>query len=641
MTMLAALNDRLMAWLGRLIPAVDSDPPPAPPGSLLPFFRWALSGTGPVLGAAALVSALAGSAEVLAAMLLGIVIDAAEASGPAALWTENAALLIFTAVFLVAIRPAAYGLSAAYQGVAINPNLLVLVLSRLHRWTMGQAITFFDNDFAGRIAQKQMQTARALTEVTVEVLNTVIFALASLVATLLLVLAVDWRVAAVLLVWLAVYLAFITRYLPRIRIRAEARAAARAAVTGQVVDTVTNMRTVKLFATAEFEDQAALAAMQTYRDRTFEFGTVSTTFRLLLMVIAGVLPVLMVGITLWLWSGGSATAGDIAATGTVALRIAQMTGWVSFALMGLYANLGEVEDGMTTLSPPHQLTDRPGAVPLASAAGISFDTVGFAYGRRSGGVENISLSIAPGEKIGLVGASGAGKSTLVSLLLRLYDTETGAVRIGGQDVRDVTQDSLRRQIGMVTQETAMFNRSAMDNIRYGRPDAPDDAVIAAATAAQAHEFILRLVDFKGRKGYDAHLGERGVKLSGGQRQRIAIARAILKDAPILVLDEATSALDSEVEAAIQQALDVAMRGKTVIAIAHRLSTIARMDRIIVLDHGRIVEQGTHAALLAKGGLYARYWTRQSGGFLRADDLPTDDQPTRHPPAGSHPRDAAE
>jgi ATP-binding cassette subfamily B protein len=552
-------------------------------------------------------------------MLLGIVIDAAEASGPAALFTENAALLVFSAIFLIAIRPAAYGLSAAYQGVAINPNLIVLVLSRLHRWTMGQAITFFDNDFAGRIAQKQMQTARALTEVTVEVLNTVIFALASIIATLLLVLAIDWRVALVLLVWLVGYLSFITRFLPRIRVKAQARAAARAVVTGQVVDTVTNMRTVKLFATAEYEDQAALAAMQSYRDSTFDFGTVSTTFRLLLMVIAGVLPVLMVGVTLWLWSNNAASAGDIAATGTVALRIAQMTGWVSFALMGLYANVGEVEDGMKTLTPAHQLTDKPGAVPLLSAQGAQFDNVSFAYGRRTGGVENVSLTIAPGEKIGLVGASGAGKSTLVSLLLRLYDTETGAVRVGGQDVRDVTQESLRRQIGMVTQETAMFNRSAMDNIRYGRPEATDAEVMEAARKAEAHDFILRLVDFKGRKGYDAHLGERGVKLSGGQRQRIAIARAILKDAPILVLDEATSALDSEVEAAIQLALDIAMQDKTVIAIAHRLSTIARMDRIIVIDQGRIVEEGTHDSLLAQNGLYARYWHRQSGGFLRADD----------------------
>lgn len=608
----------LMSRLGGLIVPFDDQITP-PPGRLIAFFRWALGGTMPVLLFAGLLSALAGSAEVVAAMLLGTVIDAVAAHPPEQMLSENLWLFIGTAIFLIFVRPAAYGLSAAFQGVAIGPNVNVLVLSRLHRWTMGQAITFFDNDFAGRIAQKQMQTARALTEVAVEILNTVVFALASLVATLVLVLAIDWRVAAVLAVWLVGYMVFITRFLPLIRVRAEARAAARAMVTGQVVDTVTNMRTVKLFAHVDFEDQAAIIAMDNYRDKTMVFGIISTTFRFILMVIAGALPVLMVGTTLFLWGQGAATAGDIAAVGTVALRIAQMTGWVSFALMGLYANVGEVEDGMRTLTPPHGLTDRPGAVALRNADSVEFDDVSFAYGRSSGGVENIRLKINAGEKVGLVGASGAGKSSLVSLLLRLYDTETGAVRVGGQDVRDVTQESLRRQIGMVTQETAMFNRSAMDNIRYGRPDATDAEVHEAARRAEAHGFILKLQDFKGRNGYDSQLGERGVKLSGGQRQRIALARAMLKDAPILVLDEATSALDSEVEASIQTALDEIMQGKTVIAIAHRLSTLSSMDRIVVLDAGRIVEEGAHADLLAGNGLYARYWNRQSGGFIRTQD----------------------
>jgi ATP-binding cassette subfamily B protein len=358
--------------------------------------------------------------------------------------------------------------------------------------------------------------------------------------------------------------------------------------------------------------------MQHYRDRTFDFGTVSTSFRFWLMVIAGALPVLMVGTALWLWSHGSASAGDIAATGTVALRIAQMTGWVSFALLTMYANVGEIEDGMRTLTAEHALRDAPHAVPLGRAGDVVFDDVSFAYGRTKGGLQSVSLTIRAGEKIGLVGASGAGKSTLVALLLRLYDTETGTVYVGGHDVRDVTQESLRRQIAMVTQDTAMFNRSARDNIRYGRPDATDAEVEDAARKAEAHDFILNLSDHKGRKGYNAQLGERGVKLSGGQRQRIALARAILKDAPILVLDEATSALDSEVEAQVQAALEVAMEGKTVIAIAHRLSTIARMDRIVVLDHGVIAEEGTHDSLLARGGLYARYWSRQSGGFLDAE-----------------------
>jgi ATP-binding cassette subfamily B protein len=356
--------------------------------------------------------------------------------------------------------------------------------------------------------------------------------------------------------------------------------------------------------------------MDQYRERAHDFGIVSAWFRFALMVLAGLVPVILVGGTLVLWTQGASTAGDIAAASAIAFRLSQMTGWVSFTLMSIYASVGEIEDGIRTLTPPHTLQDAPGARELDRVAGeIVFDGVGFAYGRRTGGVEHIALTIHAGEKVGIVGASGAGKSTLVALLLRLYDTETGRVLIDGIDVRDVTQESLRRQVAMVTQDTALFNRSARDNILYGRPDATDEEMIDAAKRAEAHDFILQLEDFKGRKGYDAHLGERGVKLSGGQRQRIALARAILKDAPILVLDEATSALDSEVEALIQHALENVMEGKTVLAIAHRLSTIARMDRIVVLDSGRIVEQGTHAELLARGGLYARYWERQSGGFL--------------------------
>ena len=430
---------------------------------------------------------------------------------------------------------------------------------------------------------------------------------------------VDGRIAVGLLLWLAVYFAIIRYYMPRIRKFSTERAAARANVTGQIVDTVSNIKTVKLFAHADHEDRAALAAMGKLRDRTLDYGYVSAAFRFWLMALAGVLPVMLVGGALWYWSRGLVSAGDIAATGAVSLRLAQMTGWVSFTLMGLYANIGEVEDGIRTLSPAHTLVDKPGARDLTVTAGeVHFDHVAFAYGRDTGGVMDHDLTIRPGEKLGIVGASGAGKSTLVALLLRLYDAEQGAVLIDGQDVSGVKQESLRRQIGMVTQETAMFNRPALDNIRYGKRDATEAEVVEAAKKAEAHEFILGLQDHKGRTGYGAYLGERGVKLSGGQRQRIALARAILKDAPILVLDEATSALDSEVEASIQTALERVMKGKTVLAIAHRLSTLSSMDRIVVLDHGRIVEQGSHADLLAEGGLYARYWNRQSGGFIHAE-----------------------
>ncbi|MHC0052062.1 ABC transporter ATP-binding protein [Actibacterium sp. D379-3] len=591
-----------------------------PPCTLLAFFRWALSGAWPVLLGAAVLSALAGVMEVVTAFLLGTIIDTALAAGPAAFFSDHWALILGAVAFFVGVRPIVFGLNSGANAIVVAPNVNMLVLTRLHRWTMGQAVTFFDDDFAGRIAQKQMQTSRAMTDVVVEVINVVTFALASFLGSAALLLAIDWRVALALALWLLGYLALISWFLPRIRVRAAARAGARSTVSGQVVDTITNIKTVKLFAHAAHEDRAALNAMARFREKALSFGYISTSFRFALMTVAGVLPVLLIGGALLLWSRGAATAGDIAAAGSVAIRIAQMTGWVSFTLMGVYSNIGEVENGMETLTPPHGLTDAPDATDLPKVQGeIVFDGVSFAYGRQSGGISDIDLTVKPGEKLGIVGASGAGKSTLVALLLRLYDTETGRILIDGFDISKVTQESLRRQIGMVTQETAMFNRSARDNILYGNPEAGEEAMIAAAKRAEAHEFILGLEDHKGRKGYDAHLGERGVKLSGGQRQRIALARAFLKDAPILVLDEATSALDSEVEASIQEALTRVMEGKTVLAIAHRLSTIVQMDRIVVLDAGRIVESGTHDVLRKQGGLYARYWDRQSGGFIGAEE----------------------
>ncbi|MCA8883521.1 MAG: ABC transporter ATP-binding protein [Rhodobacteraceae bacterium] len=603
---------------GLLDPYAPADRPP--PNRLWPFVRWCLAGTMPVLAVAALVSVMAGTLEVVVALLLGQIIDRAVAAGPQAFLAQNGAFLAAGLVLVVVLRPLVLGLSSAMQTVVIAPNISTLVLSRLHRWTMGHAVTFFDNDFAGRISQKELQCSRAITDVTVETLNSLVFALASIVASAALLVSIDWRISVILGLWLVAYLRFITLWLPVIRDRSAARAGARAAVSGQVVDTIANMRTVKLFANDELEAHRARYSMGRYRERALEYGYISTFFRLTLMFMAGLVPALLLGAVLWLWARGAVSPGDIAATGAVAIRIAQMTGWVSFTFMAINANLGEVEDGMRTLSPPHDLRDAPDAVALQPrAAGIRFEGVSFAYGRSKGGVSGIDLAVAPGEKVGIVGASGAGKSTLVGLLMRLHDAETGRVLVCDQDVRGVTQTSLRRQIAMVTQETAMFNRSARDNILYGRPDATDADLVAAARKAEAHGFISGLRDHAGRTGYDAHLGERGVKLSGGQRQRIALARAILKDAPILVLDEATSALDSEVEAAIQHALDRVMDGKTVLAIAHRLSTLAQMDRIVLLDAGQICEEGSHADLLARGGLYARYWHRQSGGFICAPE----------------------
>lgn len=591
-----------------------------PPETLGAFMRWALGGTFKVLGWAALLSCLAGTLEVITAFLLGAIIDGAVSGSPSTFFSENVSLIIVFVAFFLLLRPLVFGLNAGANAIVIGPNVNPLVLSRLFRWTLGQSVTFFDNDFAGRIAQKQMQTARAITDVAVETINVVAFALASLIGSALLLITIDWRIALVLAVWLGLYLTMIKWFLPRIRVRAMDRAGARAMLSGQVVDTITNIKTVKLFAHAEHEDRAALSAMKIFRDKALYFGNLATTFRFTLMFVGGSLPVLLIGSALLLWTNGLASAGDIAAAGAISIRISQMTGWVSFTLMGIFSNIGEVEDGMRTLSPPHTLTDAAGASDIKNASSIHFKDVTFAYGRDFGGIRQTDLKIAEGEKLGIVGASGAGKSTLVSLLLRLYDPEKGQVLIGDQDLKSVTQESLRRQIGMVTQETAMFNRSARDNILYGQPEASEEKMIDAAKRAEAHEFILDLEDHRGRKGYDAYLGERGVKLSGGQRQRIALARAILKDAPILVLDEATSALDSEVEAEIQTALTKVMEGKTVLAIAHRLSTIALMDRIVVMDAGRIVEQGNHSELLQKNGTYARFWNRQSGGFIGIEEV---------------------
>ncbi|MEL6957423.1 MAG: ABC transporter ATP-binding protein [Pseudomonadota bacterium] len=582
-----------------------------PPKTLLKFVGWSIRGAGWAIGLTILLSLANGATEVATAWALGRIVDAVAAGSLAA----DGWVLALGLVLLLLARPMFFAGGAFVQSIILGPGLFTQSLQRLYRHSIGQAVSFFDNDFAGRIAQKHMQTAGAMAQAVTETCGPILFGIASVLGAIFLVATISPVLTLVVLIWFVFYLGFLRLTIPRVRSRSAARAEARSQVTGQVVDTVTNIKTVKLFARGEHEDEQAIEAMRKLHQRQGEFGEVTVLFRLGLTVIAGLLPVALLGTALTLTG---ITAGDIAAMGAVAIRLAQMTGFISFTLMAIYAHIGEIEDGMNTLAREHGLTDKPAARALDVTAGqIVFDDVNFSYGGESAALRHLNLTIRPGEKIGIIGASGAGKSTLVSLLLRLYDTESGRILIDDQDIRDIQQDSLRAAISMVTQETALFNRSARDNVAYGNPEATDDAVRDAVAKAEALTFIEGLKDNKGRSGFNAHLGERGVKLSGGQRQRIALARAMLKDAPILVLDEATSALDSEVEAAIQIALERAMQGKTVVAIAHRLSTIAKMDRIIVLEDGRIVEEGTHDDLLQKGGTYAKYWRHQSGGFEAA------------------------
>ena len=590
-----------------------------PPSSVLCFFYWALRGSFPVLILSGLVSIITGLIEVSAVVLLGLLIDAALASSVDNPISNQVLLLALGLSFFLIIRPLVFGAFSYTQTVIVSPNIFNLILSRLHRWTLGQSVTFFENDFAGRIAQKEMQTARAATDVVIEIIHTILLALASVVGAALMLTTVNLTLSLGLIVWLIGYILLIRYFMPKIRQRSREKAGARALVTGQIVDTVTNIKTVKLFAHDKKEDDSAIDAMDNFRDFSIHYGVIAAWFRFCLNGLSGILPIMLVGGSLYYWNMGNVSAGDIAAAGAISLRLSQMTGWVSFTLMTLYANLGEVEDGVKTLSTPYALGDKDRATDLLVSKGsIQFKNVSFTYGKNISAVKNISLSITPGEKIGLVGASGAGKSTLVSLLLRLYEPQKGSVFVDDIDINDITQSSLRKQIAMVTQETALFNRSARDNIMYGNPNATDKELIRATRQAEAHDFILDLEDHKGRKGYDAHLGEQGVKLSGGQRQRIALARAILKDSPVLVLDEATSALDSDVESSIQNALELVMENKTVLAIAHRLSTLAKMDRIIVLNDGQIVEEGTHKNLIKFNGLYRQYWDKQSGGFITTE-----------------------
>lgn len=593
----------------------------APPDKLLPFIVDYAQPFRRVLVAAGLTSVAVAAIEIALIGYMGRIVDLLGSDGgPAQVWERHGAELMLAAAFILLIRPAVQLLDVALLNNALMPNFGTLIRWRAHGHVLRQSVGWFENDFAGRIANRIMQTPPAAGEAVFQVFDAITFALAYLVGAAVLLWNADARLAAPLLIWFALYAILVRWTVRRIGPASKASSDARSRVTGRVVDSYTNIHSVKLFAHHEKELDYAREAIEHVRSTFAAEMRIYTIMDLSLVILNGLLIVGVVGWAVALWMNGSASVGVVAAATALTLRLNAMTGWIMWAVSNFFQNLGVVSEGMETIAQPIGLLDSPGAKPLkVEVGGIEIDRVSHRYGRDAGGLADLSLSIAPGEKIGLVGRSGAGKSTLVKLLLRFYDAEEGAIRIDGQDISRVTQDSLRLAIGVVQQDSSLLHRSVRDNILYGRPEATEEEMIAASRRAEAHEFILDLEDQKRRRGYDARVGERGVKLSGGQRQRVALARAILKDAPILVLDEATSALDSEVEEAIQSTLYGMMEGKTVIAVAHRLSTIAKLDRIVVLDDGRVAEEGTHGELLARSGLYSRFWNRQSGGFIGTDE----------------------
>lgn len=606
----------MFRFFERLVdPYVDYPENDHPPQKLWPFlwdysvpFRRLFVFTG-------IMSIIVAAIEVGLIYYMGRVVDLLD-TDPSSFWSTYGTELMLVALFILFLRPLFQALDILLLNNSILPNFGTLIRWRAHRQVLRQSVGWFENDFAGRIANRIMQTPPAAGEVIFQVFDAISFSLAYLLGAAILLTTSDPRLLLPLLGWFVLY-GFLVRWtIKRVGPASQEASNARSAVTGRVVDAYTNIHSVKMFAHHAQELEYAKEAIE-YSRKTFQkemriFTVMDTT----LVALNGLLIVGVVGWAIALWSQGEASVGVVAAATALTLRLNAMTGWIMWALTTFFRQLGVVAEGMETIAQPIDLVDKMGAKPLVLTDGqVELRDLSHHYGRASGGLDRINLTIKRGEKIGLVGRSGAGKSTLVKLLLRFYDVEQGAIVIDGQDISAVTQDSLRQSIGMVQQDSSLLHRSVMDNILYGRTDATQDDVFAAARQAQAHDFILDLQDPQGRRGYDAQVGERGVKLSGGQRQRVTLARVILKNAPILLLDEATSALDSEVEAAIQDTLYGMMEGKTVIAIAHRLSTIAQMDRILVLDQGRIVEDGPHDALLKQGGLYSDFWARQSGGFL--------------------------
>ena len=591
-------------------------PEHAPPDSLLGFY-WHFARQARALFAALFAAGLAVALlDLLIPLFIGRVVGLLERHGPEGIWTEAGGALATMALVLLIARPLAILAQNLVTQQGIVPGVTSMIRWQSHWHVVRQGLPFFQEDFAGRIANRVMQAGPALRESVVQSVNAVWYIFVYGTGAVLALASTDLRLAVPILCWFVLYATLLRVIVPRMRDRARKASESRSALTGRVVDSYTNIMTVKLFARAEQEDAHVREALERL-NRDFGHQTRLVTLNsLLLSSLNAMLIVSTAGLAIWLWSRGEIPLAMVAAALPMAWQIANISGWVAFNVAGIFENIGVVQEAMGSIAVPPTAPDPPGALPLIVPRGeVRFEAVRFGYGQERGVLADFDLRLAPGERVGLVGHSGAGKTTAINLLLRFFAPEGGRILVDGQDIAGVTAESLRAAIGVVTQDTALLHRSIRDNIRYGRPAAGEEEVVEAARRAEAHEFITTLSDWRGRTGYDSHVGERGVKLSGGQRQRVAIARVLLKDAPILVLDEATSALDSEVEAAIQASLDRLMAGKTVIAVAHRLSTLARMDRLVVLDHGRVAEQGTHAELLALGGVYAKLWQRQSGGFI--------------------------